>query len=103
MERMGRDAPLPDAMQGRWVIEDEPASELVVAGGEVVFIGRAVAYDYKVIEEIDGALIVGLRIDDEARKDTFTRENITGLVITPDGKFQGWNVKFATQFVRAAS
>jgi hypothetical protein len=31
------------------------------------------------------------------------RSNITGLVITPEGEFHAYNVKFASHFIRADS
>jgi hypothetical protein len=100
---VGRATPLPDAMQGRWVDEDDRSSELVIAGGEVTCFGRAVDYDYKEVGEIAGALTVSLRIIDEAREDAFERANITELVLTPEGDFHAYNANFATQFVRASS
>lgn len=101
-ERLGRDAPLPAEMQGHWVGADDPSSELVVRGGEVTCFGRTVEYDYKLVSKIDGALTVSLKINDEANEDTFERSNITGLVITPEGEFHAYNVKFASHFVRAS-
>jgi hypothetical protein len=90
-------------MQGCWVGADEPSSELVVNGGEITCFGRVVDYGYKEIAEIDGALTVNLLVGDEADEDAFQRANITGLVITPEGEFHAWNVKFAARFVRAPS
>ena len=103
MERSRREAPLPRAMQGRWVVVDEPLSVLIVDGGEITCFGQTVEYDYKEVVEEDGALTVSLGIDDEAKEDTFQRANITGLVITPEGDFHAYNVKFAAQFVRPSS
>ena len=103
MQRLGRDAPLPNKMQGRWVDVEEPASELVVNGGEVTCFGQIVDYDYKEIVEDDGALTVSLEINDEANEDTFERANITGLVLTPEGEFHAYNVKFASHFLGADS
>lgn len=103
MDRVGREAPLPDKMQGRWIDADDPSCELLVSGGEVICFGRAIEYDYKQITENDGALSVSLEIDDEAEEDTFQRQNLTGLIMTPEGDFHGYNVKFACQFVRVAS
>ncbi len=102
MERAGRNAPLPTEMQGRWVDVEDPSSELVVSGSEVSCFGQTVEYDYKVVGENEGALTVSLKINDEANEDTFQRSNITGLVITPEGDFHAFNVKFASQFVRPA-
>jgi len=103
MERVGRDAPLPDEMQGRWTDVEDPTSELIVQGGEVTCFGQPVAYDYKLTDAVDGALTVSLKIDDQAKEDTFQRANVTVLVITPEGDFHAYNVKFASQFERAES
>jgi hypothetical protein len=87
-------------MQGRWIGADDPLSELVVNGGAITCFGSAVKYDRKVIIERDGALTVSLGVDDDSRIDDFQRENITGLVITPDGRFVGYNERFGLEFVR---
>jgi len=102
MEQLLREVPLPAQMQGRWVDADDSSVELIVSGGEVSCFGQTVDYDYKLVEEEDGALTVSLRINDRANEDTFQRSNITGLVVTPDGEFHAYNVKFASQFVRAS-
>jgi hypothetical protein len=88
-------------MQGKWIDVDDPASELVIHGGEVNCFGQAVAYDYKEIAERDGALTVSLKVSDPANEDSFQRANFTELVITPEGDFHAYNVKFASQFVRS--
>ncbi|HEX4739172.1 MAG TPA: hypothetical protein VH331_16600 [Allosphingosinicella sp.] len=103
MERMDRAAPLPEEMQGRWVIIDEPSAELVIEGGEVTCFGQRIDYDHKEVVRQDGALTVSLRIDDATNEDTFRRANITDLVITPEGDFLAYNVRFASQFIRSAS
>src|SRR4051794_12571444 len=103
MGRLRRDAPLPTEMQGRWVDEDDFSSELIVDGGEIICFGRRVDYDYKEITDHGGALTVSLGIDDQAGEDAFHRANITGLVLTPEGDFHAYNVKFGARFVRAAS
>lgn len=101
MERVGRDAPLPSKMQGRWVDVDNSATELTVSGGEVTCFGQAVEYDYKLVGDDDDALTVSLKINEEADEDTFHRSNVSQLVVTPEGEFHAYNVKFASQFVRA--
>ncbi|MGB7260697.1 MAG: hypothetical protein WBC68_01400 [Albidovulum sp.] len=101
MERLDRTAPLPSEMQGRWIDADDSSSELLVEGGEVSCFGQVVEYDYKLIGRKDGALTVSLEIEDETKVDGFQRANITGLVVTPDGEFLAYNVKFGCQFVRA--
>jgi hypothetical protein len=101
MERLGRDAPLPPEMQGRWTDVEDATSELIVQGGEVTCFGKPVAYDFKLVGKEDGALTASLKIEDEAAEDTFQRANVTELVITPEGDFHAYNVKFASQFERA--
>lgn len=100
VKRLDREAPLPAEMQGRWVDVDDAATELFVSGGEVTCFGQLVHYDYKEIVRIDGALTVDLKVSDPSRKDSFERANVTGLVITPEGEFHAYNVKFGSQFVR---
>lgn len=100
MIRLGRDEPLPPQMQGRWMGADDLLSELVVDGGEITCFGTAVNYDHKVIVAEDGALTVTLGVDDDSRLDDFQRENITGLVMTPEGRFLVYNVRFGLEFVR---
>ncbi|HEY0311688.1 MAG TPA: hypothetical protein VGC56_04255 [Allosphingosinicella sp.] len=101
MSRVPRAAAVPSEMQGRWVDEEEPSSELIIDGGEVTCFGARVDYDWKEIQHIDGALTVTLGVDGEARQDSFARANITDLVIAPDGAFYGYNVKFSCRFIRA--
>lgn len=101
MERLGRDAPFPAEMQGRWRDVETPRSELIVKGSDVVCFGETVAYDYKLVDTVDGALTVSLKIDDQAGEDDFQRSNITELVVTPEGDLHAYNVKFASQFERA--
>ena len=60
MERLERDAPLPAQMQGRWTDLEDPTSELIVDGGEIICFGEAVSYDYKLVDMQDGALTVSL-------------------------------------------
>ncbi|WP_136444011.1 hypothetical protein [Pacificoceanicola onchidii] len=102
MERFDREAPLPAQMQGRWVEAEDSASELIIEGGDILCFGAAVAYDYKLMGEDDGAVVVSLRVEDDAQDDAFQRANITELVLTPDGEFHAYNVKFSSQFVRSA-
>ena len=97
--------PLPAEMQGRWVDVCEPDSELVVAGSQVSYRGMPVRHDHFVVDRIEGALRVDLGIDDTdlERADSFARENVTSLVVDPEGRFHAYNVKFASQFERAPS
>jgi hypothetical protein len=100
MPRLKRDEPLPHEMQGRWIDADDPSASLVVEDGEITCFGQVVEYDYKDINLEDGALTVSLGINDKTKEDTFQRANVTALVITPEGEFHAYNVKFASQFVR---
>lgn len=100
MIRLGREAPLPDEMQGRWTDVDDPTVELIIHGGEIACFGKIVDYDYKMVVSNDGALTVDLKIEEESKEGAFQRENITGLVVTPEGELHAYNVKFASQFVR---
>ena len=103
MERFGRDAPLPSEMQGRWHDADGDGSTLIIDCGEVRYLGQAIPYDYKLVDTAAGALVVSLKIDDAAGEDDFQRSHITELVITPEGEFHAYNVKFAAEFVRATN
>jgi hypothetical protein len=103
MSRLGREAPLPDEMQGQWVDSEDPSFVVEISGGEVTY-GRVLSeYDYKVVAHQDGALHVEFGVDDEAREDDFARGSVNGLVMLPDGEFHMWNVKFACQLVRPGS
>jgi hypothetical protein len=95
-----RETALPAEMQGEWYVEGEPNSILVVDGGEVMCFGAIINYDYKEVDVIEGAITVSLKINDEAQEDTFSRANIIGLVISPEGDFLGYNTKFSVQFLR---
>ncbi len=100
MERLERSSPLPREMQGRWVDADDPTSELLIEGGEISCFGKVVEYDFRFQGNEDGAMIVSLKIDDDAGEDEFQRSNVTELVITPEGDFHAYNVKFSTRFIR---
>ena len=99
-DQIGREVALPEPMQGEWIDIDDSTGELHIDGGEVRYRGKSVDYDYKVVGQDDGALTVDLKVDDPEREDSFQRENLTGLVIDPEGDFHGFNVRFASQFVR---
>ena len=103
MRIAGRDEPLPSEIQGLWVDANDPTVKFTVCGAEIICFGRAIEYDYKEFHEDDGALTVSLKVNDEAQEESFQRRNITGLVITPEGEFHAYNVKFASHLVRAGS
>jgi hypothetical protein len=101
MKKLDRSVPLPKAMQGRWITLDDQ-EEITIAGSEISGFGRVVEYDWKTIEEVDGALVVDLGVNDTSLEgqDAFARRHITNLVITPEGEFHVYNVKFAAQLER---
>jgi hypothetical protein len=101
-DRFGRNQGLPEPMQGKWLGEDDDTETLVVDGSDVSYQGRPIPYDWFTVGTEDGALNVNFGVDDPARQDSFVRENLCGLVISPEGKFLGWNAKFGTSFVRVA-
>ena len=103
MDRLGRNAPLPNEMQGHWIDVMDQSSELAINGGEVSCFGKSVEYDYKLIGTDDGALAVSLKIENEANEDAFQRPNITELAITPEGELHAYNTQFASQFLRATA
>jgi len=79
---------------------DEPTAELIVSGGDITCFGARVEYGFREELHEGGALTVSLRPAEDASEDTFQRANITGVVITPEGEFHAYNVKFASRFVR---
>ena len=91
---------LPAAMQGHW-IDPVDGATLEIAGSDACFRGALVNYDWFEIEEKSGALCVNFGVDDPADEDSFVRDNLTGLVIDPEGQFHGFNAKFGCTFVRA--
>lgn len=91
---------LPAAMQGHWVDADD-GSTLEIAGSDARFQGALIKYDWFEVEEESGAICVNFGVDELAREDSFVRENLTGLVIDPEGQFHGFNTKFGCTFVRA--
>lgn len=80
-------------------MDPENGATLIVDGDRVVFQGNPVRHDWYEVEEIDGALCVNFMVDDSERVDSFARENLTNLVIDPEGRFHGYNTKFACTFV----
>ncbi|MCJ2183623.1 hypothetical protein MTR62_13110 [Novosphingobium sp. 1949] len=99
-QRLGRDHPFPTAMQGNWRDCEDSSAQLQIDGSEIRYRGEVRAYDFKVVESEGGALTVSLGVNDAAALDGFERSGITGLVLTPDGAFHAYSVKFASAFVR---
>jgi len=97
-----RPTPLPAPMQGRWQDVDEGCA-LVVDGFDVSYRDIPVAHDFFHVTETEGALTVSLGVDDPQREDSFQRENIAGLVIDPEGRFHGYNTRFAATFERVVA
>lgn len=103
MRRLGRDAPCPPQMQVRWRDAEDPTAELLVQGAEIACFGHAVAYDYRRVDTVVGALTVSLKTDDPADEDAFQRTHITEWVMTPEGDFLACNLERACQFERAGN
>ena len=101
VKRLALEVPLPIEMQGRWTDIEEPTLDLIIRNGEINYSGNPVLYDYKLVDKIDAAITVSLKVNDPAAEDSFQRANITELVITPEGEFHAYNVKFASRFKRA--
>lgn len=102
MERLEREDPLPAVMQGHWQDVDDAGAALIINGGEVRHRGQAIPYDYKLVGVEEDAVVASLEVSDHADEDEFQRSYITELVITPKGELHGYNVKFASQFVRTS-
>ncbi len=90
---------LPPAMQGTWADQND-GSTLAVSGASVLFQGVPVRHDWYEVEEVDGSLCDNFKVDDPSRFDGFVKENLTHLVIDPEGNFHGYNTKFGCTFVR---
>src|ERR1041385_1114054 len=103
MSRMGREAPLPDEMQGKWVDSEDPSYVVEIRGGEVTYGGGRSEYDWKEVTRGEDVVLVEFGIDDEWDEDAFARSSVNGLALTPDGMLNMWNVKFACQLVRSSS
>lgn len=99
VRKTGRKTPLPARMQGRWIEAQDPSVQLVVSGGEIVSFGRIVDYDFKEVSQADGELTVTLGVDSDSY--AFERENITGLMLTPQGELHAYNGEFAATYIRA--
>ncbi len=100
MSPLGREAPLPEEMQGQWVDSDDPSYVVEICGGEVTRRGLPSEYDWKKITHDGGVLLVEFGVDDDADEDAFARQSVNGLAMTPEGEFHMWSVKFACQLVR---
>ena len=98
-----RPTPLPAPMQGRWLDVADVGGVLLIEGFDVSYRGVAVTHNFFRIAEQDGALNVTLGVDDPTREDSFARENLTGLVIDPEGQFHAWNTRFGATFERLAA
>jgi hypothetical protein len=95
MAKPDRQTPFPAAIQGSWVDRDDPSATLIIEGAEITCFGASIAYDFKEISEVEDALTFELRVSDPSREDDFQRANITGLVISPEGEFFAYNIRFS--------
>ncbi|WP_205910426.1 hypothetical protein [Rhizobium sp. FKL33] len=86
---------LPAEMQGSWIGVDDDSYTVSIQGSRIEVMGTSVVYDsWRLIRE-DGAMTVELHVNNPAEEDDFQRRNITGLVISPEGEFFVYNVKYS--------
>jgi hypothetical protein len=98
-EAMGRDAPFPREMQGRWVEESEPSMEVFVEGSGITW--RGVPMDYqarRLIACADGTLAVEM---DFAERSGF--RDWLMLIAWPSGDMHAYNDNMVARFVRPTS
>lgn len=95
MDKDARIKALPAKMQGDWIGVNDGSYTVSIHGSRIEVMGISVVYDsWRLIRE-DGATTVELHVDDAAEEDDFQRRNITGLVISPEGEFLVYNVKYS--------
>jgi hypothetical protein len=98
MERLGRETPLPPAMQVRWVAEIDPEYEMNVEGGDV-FLGGGL-HEYAHREELIEGDEIHVRFESHDRIDpsyTYTSLNLT---LFPDHAIGAYSDDFGMVFVR---
>jgi hypothetical protein len=99
MKRFQPEAPLPRAMQGRWVGVAEPTYVVIIRGGEITCADQTLEYDYRYESYRNGNLIVNIEARDTLDASHF--ENVMNFVLTSDGDLNIYNYSFAELLVRA--
>lgn len=95
-ERLGRETPFPQDMQGCWVEESDPTLEIVIEGAEILWGGETRDYEEKRrTEHEDGSVRITLELAGEADP-----EDSIEFVLLPDGSMYVFNVHFASHYVR---
>ena len=100
--KLGRAAPFPQILQGRWGVDVEPELGLDIEGSELTWGGERIVYEDKSLEVTDdGYTVVTLYYDDDVvhPDDVLFRQ----LILFPDGDIRTWSMAFAERLVRAAS
>ena len=63
---MGRDAPFPDEIQGRWVLEEEPSARLEFVGSELLWREEIIEYtDKQLTRADDGTFLMSPAYEDD--------------------------------------
>ena len=63
---MGRDAPFPDEIQGRWVLEEEPSAMLDFVGSEFLWRGEIIEHvDKQLTRAESGELLISPIYEDD--------------------------------------
>ena len=99
---LGRAAPFPEVLQGRWGVDVQPELAMDIEGSELTWGGERIVYEDKSLEVTDdGYTVVTLYYDDDVvhPDDVLFRQ----LILFPDGDIRTWSMAFAERLVRAAS
>jgi hypothetical protein len=100
MDKDARLTALPAEMQGDWIGVEDDTYTVSINGARIEVMGKPVIYDSWRLIQQDGATTVDLRVDDPAEEYDFQRRDITGLVISPEGEFLVYNVKYSMELRR---
>ncbi|MBB1248438.1 hypothetical protein [Rhizobium sp. G21] len=95
MDKDARLTALPAEMQGDWIGAEDDSYTVSIHGARIKVMGKTVIYDSWRLIQQDGATTVDLRVDDPAEEYDFQRRNIIGLVISPEGDFLVYNVRYS--------
>lgn len=95
-QSLGREAPFPLEMQGRWVEDEDRTWEVIVSGSEISWGGIDGDYQNKTFTVYeDGTIAVTLELEGEAEPEDYIQ-----LAFLPDGSMFAHNVHFVARLVR---